>query len=83
MTVCSSAPIIPLPLSVPGATVEDICVVGAAAEAEVPSPTGCGRLKGTCYTQSKSRVFSKSLTFFSIISSSVNFSIKVSCSHSC
>ena len=46
-TVSSLAPIIPFPLSVPGVAVEGACVAGAVVVAEVASPTGCGRLKGT------------------------------------
>lgn len=81
-TVSSSAPINPLPLSVPDVVVDGAWVAGAVVVAEVPSPTGCGFLKITCCTESKSRVFSKSLTFF-YITSCVSSSTNVSSDHSC
>lgn len=48
----------------------------------VPSPTCLGSLNVTCSKESKSRVFSKYFTFFSITSSWENSSTSVPCTHS-
>jgi len=56
-----------LPFVVPIVDEDGVWLSGAAAAADVPSPICYGNLNVTYSEESKSSIFSRSLTFFSII----------------